>query len=209
VPVVVLLLLLVSASVAAVELTLDRQAVDQALAIGRSRVERDLVRFHLPYRLPVNTPPVDYIDVVTPFRRIVLEAEQRTRAGDRSFGQRQAQAVAAIAPGRIDVLIELTFHPMNAYVGVPGYEVELRPESGSPVRPRTHDRVPRFGPRVDGTPLPAPGGIIARGSEPMLGGTVVASFDGQQLSPAADYDVVILESGKVIAKARVALGAMR
>jgi hypothetical protein len=209
VPVIVLFLLLLSASAAAVELTLDRQAVDQALGIGQSRVERDHLRFHLPYRLPVNAPPVDYIDVVTPFRRIVLEAEQRTRAGDRSFGQRQALEVAAISSNRIDVLIELTFHPMNAYVGVPGYEVELRPQSGSPVRPRTQDRVPRFGPRVDGMPLPAPGALIRRGSEPMLGGTVIASFDGQQLSPAADYDVVVVENGKEIARVRVRLREMR
>ena len=206
---IVLFLLLLSASAAAVELTLDRQLIDQALAIGQSRVERDHRRFHLPYRLPVNAPPVDYIDVVTPFRRIVLEAEQRTRAGDRSFGQRQALEMAVVAGGRIDMLIELTFHPLNAYVGVPGYEVELRSASGPPVRPRTHDRVPRFGPRVDGTSLPAPGGIIPRGSEPMLGGTVIASFDARQLSPAADYDVVVLDNGKEIAKARLRLGGMR
>ncbi len=206
---VLVLLLLGSAWVAAVELRLGPPAVGQALAIGQSRVERDHQQFHAPYRLLVNLPPVDYIDIVTPFRRIVLEAEQRARAGDRSFGQRQALDVAAVAPGRIDILIELTFHPLNAFVGVPGYEVELQPLSGPPVRPSSHDRVPRFGPRVDGTPLPAPGRIIPRGSEPMLGGTVIASFDGQLLSPAGTYDVVVLENGKGIASARVSLAAVR
>jgi hypothetical protein len=208
-----LLLFLVAASTAAgaVELLLDRRGIEQAIFIGQSRVDQDHARFHAPYRLAVGRAPVDYVDVVTPFRRVVLAAERRMRLGDRSFGQRQALELMAAAPEQLDLLIELTFHPMNAYVGVPDYEVTLTPPGGQPVRPRALDRVPRFGPRVDGTPVPTPaqpGAPIPRGSEPMLGGTVIASFDGRPLAATA-YDVMVWEKGKEIARARLPLSAIR
>ena len=41
---------------------------------------------------------LDYVDVVTPFRRVVLAAEARLRAGERLFGQREALAVLDSAP---------------------------------------------------------------------------------------------------------------
>jgi hypothetical protein len=194
----------------AVELMLDRLAIEQALAIGQSRPDRDRARFHAPYRLTVDRAPIDYIDIVTPFRRLVLAAEQRTRVGDRSFGQRQAMAMVAATPGQVDLRIELTFHPMNAYVGVPGYDVELQPATGPATQPQRLDRVPRFGPRVDGTPLPAPssGALISDGGQPMLGGTVIASFDGRLLT-GRFYEVVVSDKGQEIVRTGVALGGMR
>ena len=199
-----------STTAAAVELTLDRSGIDQAIAIGQSRLERDHTRFHAPYRLTVNRAPIDYIDIITPFRRIVMTAEQRTSVGDRLFGQRQALEMLGVMPQQVDVVMELTFHPMNAYVGVPDYQVVLRPPAGPAIRPRQTDRIPRFGPRVDGTPPPTSGTLIPGSGQPMLGGTIVASFDGGQLAPTGSYDVVVLEKGKEeIARGAVMFGVLR
>jgi hypothetical protein len=77
--------------VAAADVRLDRRALEEALAIGQSRIEGVRTRFHEPYRVIVGAPPVDYLDVVTSFRAVVLAAQARARAGDRQFGLRQAQ----------------------------------------------------------------------------------------------------------------------
>jgi hypothetical protein len=58
---------------------LDARALADAIAIGQTRVESQRARFHQPYRIPVNRPPVDYIEVVTPFRRVALAAEAAHR----------------------------------------------------------------------------------------------------------------------------------
>ena len=62
---------------------------------------------------------MDYLEIVTPFRRIVLAAQARAGAGDRRFGQREALEIEAAAPGQIDLYAELTFHPLNTFVLVP------------------------------------------------------------------------------------------
>jgi hypothetical protein len=207
-----MLLATLSTAVAALELTLDRRAIEQAIDIGKSQIDRDRARFHASHRLNVGRGSVDYIDVVTPFRRVVLAAQLSAQIGDRSFGQRQALELLAVSPGQVDFWIELTFHPLNVYVGVPDYAVRLIATDGTVIQPLGLDRVPRFGPRVDGGPLPYPapsGAIIPRRSEPMLGGTAIASFDGRLLDPAAAYDVVVSEEGKEIARARVELSKLR
>jgi hypothetical protein len=205
------LVLLVGAtiSLSAFELTLDFRSIDQAIALGRSSNERDRDRFHAAYRLPVSRTPVDYIDIVTPFRRLVLAAYQQGRAGNRTLSQRQALALQAASPGWVDVVVELTFHPMNAYVNVPPYAVALRTPAGASIEPRALDRMPRFGPRVDGTPRPGPGTLIERRGQPMLGGTLLASFDGARLPPDGIFDVVVTETGKEIGQARVELETLR
>src|SRR5688572_5242438 len=81
--------LLCSVAAAAVETPLTPRAIDEALTIGQSTLERVRGRFHAPYRVAVNRGPVDYIEVITPFRRVALAGEERARIGDRSFGQRQ------------------------------------------------------------------------------------------------------------------------
>jgi hypothetical protein len=206
-PVIVLLL---TSSEAAIELSVDLRAIEQALFIGRS-TERERTRFHATYRLAVDQAPVDHIDLVTPFRRIVLATEQSAGRGA-GFGQRQAIELIAAAPEQVELRVELTFHPLNTLVGVPGYDVAITPATGPPIRPKSLDRVPRFGARVDGMPPPypgQPGAGIPRGAGPMLGGAVVASFDGRLLVAGGVYDVVLSEMGKELARARLPLGSIR
>jgi hypothetical protein len=201
----------------AIDVVMDRQAVNAAILLGQTRIERDRTRFHEPYRVAVNKAPLDYIDIVTPFRLVVLAAETRAKTGDRSFGQRQALEILAAAAHQVDVHVEFTFHPLNTYIGVPEYAVRLEEEQGAAASatrirlPIRIERAARFGARVEGTPLslPVPGGIAPGKSQPMLGGSVVARFDGQTLNAVGTYDVIVSENGKELGRARVDFSRLR
>ena len=205
---------LMTSAALAYEGTLDRRAIEEAISIGYSPIESVRVRFHQPYRLAVGRAPVDYIDVITPFRRVEIEAETRARAGNRALGQGEALTLLAANPDQIDFFVELTLHPMNTYVGLPDYKVQLVPVSGgapaAPIEPRGLQRFPRYGARVEGLPLPtraAP--AVPRTSEPILGGTVVAQFDSRLLNRSGVYEVVVREEGKEIGRARADFRALR
>ncbi|MBI2186998.1 MAG: hypothetical protein HYU37_07710 [Acidobacteria bacterium] len=205
-------LLVLSGAAAAYDTTLGPQAIAEAIRIGESRIDRVHVDYHRPYRIDVRRPPVDYVELVTPFRRVVLASEERLRQGGRSFRQQEAQAVAAARGNPLEVFVELTFHPQNAYVGVPPYEVRLM--HGSPetaLLPQRLQRVPRSGPRLETGPTrsPYPAAPWLADGQPVLGGTVIASFDAARLDDRARYDVVIVEKGKELARASVDLASLR
>jgi hypothetical protein len=201
----------------AFEVSLDPRTLTEAITIGQSRIDDVRSRIHAPYHIVVGRPPVDYIEIVTPFRRVALDAEAHAHAGTRLYGQREALAALGSDPARVDVVIELTFHPLNTFVGVPDYGVSLQPTSRAlVVEPLTVTRIPRFGPRVAGTPLPYPymvGPPAPNGSQPLLGGSLIASFDGRVLEPVGVYDVAISDKGtqpaKEVARARVDFGRLR
>lgn len=193
--------------------SLDPREVSDAVAIGQSRADADRARFHRPYRLLVNRAPIDFIDVVTPFRRVVLAAEDRRRTGERPLTQRDGLELVAAMGGRLQLYLEMTFHPLNTFVGVPPYVVALAPvgSPGTPIAASELERIPRMGPRVEGQQPPgAPAPIAPSGrQEPVLGGTVIASFDDSALNPNGVYDVVVSESGKEGVRTRLNLAAIR
>ena len=192
--------------------TLDRRTIEEAIFIGQSRFDAERTRFHAAYRVAVSRPPVDWIDVITPYHRVALAAEGRARIGDRVFGQREALAALAAAPDLIELLIELTFHPLNTFVGVPAYDVTIVRARDTPIRSHYINRYPRFGPRTDGggPALPNPNAAPILGSgQPMLGGTMVVQFAAMALDANGRYDIVIAEGGKEIVRAAMDLGKMR
>jgi hypothetical protein len=192
-----------------VEIALDPRAVNEAIAIGQSRSDRELARFHAPYRIALNRSPVDYVEVVTPFRRLVLAAQSRAATGDRRFGQRQGLELVGTGPPVIELVVEMTFHPLNTFVGVPDYVVALIARGAPPLRPRAIDRIPRHGPRVDGAPLPNPNAIPVPTDQPLVGGAMVARFEAQLLNATGVYDVVIEDGGRELARGRADLARMR
>jgi hypothetical protein len=206
--------LLAIAGLAAYEPSLSPRSIDEAIAVGLTRIEAERARFQRPYRVVVNAPPVDWVDVVTPFRRIALEADSRVRTGARLFGQREAIALLGSTPEQVDVIVELSFHPLNTFVGVPAYDVRLM-RGAVTVQPRELERLPRFGPRVGDPTLPYPWSTgnsirIAPGTEPLLGGRLIAHFDGRLLSADAMYEVVVLDGdGKQLARAGVNFASFR
>lgn len=213
---VVALTVLAAASAHAVDLSLSTRAIEEAIDAGQSRIESYRRRFQAPYHLVVARPPVDYIEVVTPFRRVALAAETRARIGDRSFAQREALQTLAEAPQQIDLLIELTFNPMNTFVGVPAYEVQVvapgaRPSPESAV---AVERFARFGVRTDpaGLTLPYPyvfGTRLPDGSEPLLGGTLLVHLDGNAVAKGGLYDVLVIDARQELSRTRVDFRALR
>ena len=205
-------LVAMSVAAGAMQLTLDDRSIYEAISIGQSRIDRERARFHQPYRLMVGRTPVDWVDVVTPFHRVVLASEASARAGNRVFGQREAFATLREASGSLELVIELTFHPLNNFVGVPNYTVSLIGPQGARIQPLRLDRNPRFQARLQ-TPtpeLPIPGAapILGKG-DPVLGGTIVAPFNGSALDPKGAYAVVIAEGEKELARVEMDLEKLR
>ena len=202
---------------AAIQIPLDRRAIEEALDIAHSTIEATHHRFHADYRFDVGKAPVDFIAMVTPFRRLVLAAENQHRLGPRMFGQREALAALEPDPDRVEVYVELTFHPHNVFVGVPEYIVELVPVSaaGPPsLRPETIDRIPRFGPRVETPwyPYAYPPSVAARapaGAAPLLGATLIAAFDGARLDADGEYAIVVKDGTTELARVAVELAGLR
>lgn len=202
-----------SAGLGAFERPLDARSLSEAIDTGQSRIGAARARFHAGYHIVVTPSPVDYVEVVTPFRRVALDAEAHANAGDRLYGQREALALLGNDPWRVDIVVELTFHPMNNFIGVPDYSVSLLSmPGGERILPSQISRIPRFGPRLSGMPLPYPytvGPPAPNGSQPLLGGSLVATFDGHALDPQGTYPIVVSDAGKELARARVDFGKLR
>jgi hypothetical protein len=209
---VVCCLLGASPSTSAIQPSLDRRAIEEAILIGQSRFDGERTRFHTGYRVAVSRPPVDWIDVITPFHRVALAAEVRARLGDRVFGQREALATLSDAPNLIELLIELTFHPLNTFVGVPAYDVVLSGAQDKPLRAQHVNRYPRFGPRTEANvpalPNPVAAPVLGNG-QPMLGGTMIAQFAAHAIESNGRYDIVIIDGGKELVRTGVDFGKMR
>jgi len=211
-------LVLVALAAAAVglkswEATLDPRVLGEAIAIGQSRPDAGRERLHATYHLNVNHPPIDYVEIVTPFRRVVLDAEARARAGQRLYGQREALAALGDNPTRVDIVVEMTFHPQNTFVGVPAYAVFLRPDDDSPrILPAEIARIPRFGPRLTPSALTYPysaGGGTPYQSQPLLGGRLVAAFDGRALVAHPLSKVTVVDGEQELAAVNLDLARMR
>jgi hypothetical protein len=191
---------------------LDRRGIEEAIQIGQSRFDAERTRFHNAYRLRVARPPVDWIDVITPFHRVALAAEARARLGDRVFGQREAAAALGAASNLIELLIELTFHPLNTFVGVPAYDVVLIGGENKPIKAEYINRYPRFGPRTEtnspAVPNPNAAPLLGTG-QPMLGGTMVVQFPTAAIDENGRYEIAISDGGKEVVRTAVDFGRMR
>jgi hypothetical protein len=205
-----------TAVVTALEYPLDARALQEALAIANSPIAATHQRFHADYRLPVNAAPVDFVSLVSPFRRLVLAAETDARLGRRMFGQREALAALEPDPQRFEVYAELTFHPHNTFLMVPEYTVELEPLASRAVTllPVDIDRLPRFGPRTEDPSYPFPypyraSPNVPSASEPLLGGTLIARFDAAALDRKGLYEVVVKDGRKDLARVKVDLARIR
>lgn len=206
----VLILSVLTATAAAVQTDVDLLAIDEALMLIRSGSSSELARFNELYHVKVEKAPVDYLEVVTPFRRIVLTGTARATVGDRSFGQRQAIDLLAESGGRLDVYAELTLNPLNNYIGVPDYVVALINRSGTRTAASEVTRLSRWTARLPGPPAVGP--FLATGiprGAPLVGATIIAGFELKGLMPAGTYEVVVELGKEEVARAAVVLSGMR
>ena len=207
------ILALACVATSAVEPVLSNRSLQEAVGIGASRIESVRRDFHGPYRISVSQPPVDYLEIVTPFRRVVLAAEASVRGGG-TFGQKEALAELALAPRRIDLVVELTFHPMNTYVGVPTFGVTLllADDTNQAIETTGLVRAPRLGPKLAGFPQPIPAPTTLTQSpqaEPLTGGTLIVGLDAMRLRSREVYDVRVMDGADEIARATIDLAALR
>jgi hypothetical protein len=197
---VIVAIALAGAVLTAYDPAIDELEALDAIRLGQSRVESERLRFHQQYRFIVNRPPVDVVEIATPFRRIVQAAERRAQVGGGLFMQSEALAIASATAGQLDVIVETTFHPLNTYVAVPAYEIRMiAAGTRAPIGPSAMERIPRY---TLGSQKPGVG-------QPLAGGTVTATFDAITLSATGMYDVVISEGGKELARTRVDLTRIR
>jgi len=109
----------------AIELLLTNADLGRAIALARwPRTDADRAQFHRRYLFDLDDPPVDYwaatqIEVITPFRRVELMAEEHARAND-LWGRGGVRDVEeAIRPwrDRVSVVVQLRLRADKPYIG--------------------------------------------------------------------------------------------
>ena len=202
----------------AVEANLPMQGVDDAIVFARMAQRGARQAFHDRYVRTVGDT-VSRISIVSEYRRVVLLAEERIRLGDRSYSVRQMTSELEPWRGLVEVIVDLTFHPQNNYVGVPLIDVLLVPlDVQSAVMPFTAeatDRIPRFGvfreplpPDTPWWPFPPVAATVTPRAEPVTGGWVQASFDAGPVA-SGRFDVVVKEGATTLGSAAFDFGALR
>ena len=114
-------------------LALGQSDVERALAIARES-DRDRASFHARYLTVVKDSPVEQIEIISEFRRLVLTAEEHLRRGDWLFTRSPQSAIEAVRPqqGNASIVAQVRFHPLNAYVTAPSIEIRINSRDGSP-----------------------------------------------------------------------------
>src|SRR5919204_3007089 len=111
---------LAAPSVRAIQRDLGTQELQRAIKIG-SGADADRARFHAAYIVPLRSadPQIERLEVLTEFRRVVIEAEDRLRKGDHMFGAGQASIAIRPWHDKVTLVLRLRFHPQNVLVAVP------------------------------------------------------------------------------------------
>lgn len=202
----------------AVDVNLDREAIDEAIVFARQATRSERAAFHDGYfRQPGDE--VRRISVVSEYRRVVLLMEEKMRVLDRNYGVRQMTEALTPYRGLVEIIVELQFHPHNTYVRVPLVDVLLVPLDGAgtplPLVAEATDRRPRFGLFWEPTPIdapwwpfPPPTAPVLGGTEPLTGGWVHARFDATGLKRGR-YDVAVKNGGATLGRAQFDFGAIR
>ena len=202
----------------AVDVNLDRDAIDQAIIFARQAERPERVAFHDGYlRTPGNE--LRRVSVVTEYRRVVLLVEEKMRVLDRNYGVRQMTEALKPWRGLVEIIVELQFHPQNAFVRVPLVDVLLVPLDGSgnpmPLIADATDRRPRFGLFWDPLPVdapwwpfPPPTTPVLGGTEPLTGGWVHARFEAAGLARGR-YEVAVKNGATAVGRVQFNFGAIR
>ena len=202
----------------AVDVHLDREAIDEAIVFARQATRSERAAFHNGYlRSPSNQ--VRRISIVTEYRRVVLLVEEKMRVLDRNYGVRQMTEALTPYRGLVEIIVELQFHPQNTYVRVPLVDVLLvpldAPGTPMPLVADATDRRPRFGLFWEPTPadapwwpFPPPTAAVLGGTEPLTGGWVHARFGAGGFTRGR-YEVAVKNGAESLGRAPFDFGAIR
>jgi hypothetical protein len=118
-------------SIADVTEVLTDQDVASALQMANAS-EATRAVFHATYRIAVDDPTVERLEVITEFRRFVLAAEDQMKAGNWVMGRggydpkgRSLKDVLRPLGGQVSIRAQLRFHPQNSYVTLPAFDILL------------------------------------------------------------------------------------
>jgi hypothetical protein len=179
--------------------TLDRSAVERAIALGRSSDAAGLDRFYAAYRVDISDPLLDRLDIITPFRRIVSAAAEHALQGDRGWGVEQALALVASSRDTVSIVIDVRFSPQNMLVAMPSFDIVLY-DSPAPGGAAVIEPV-----ALASTPRDAAGVAVSPGS-PLVRGSIEATFGLQRLDPRGVYLVAIRQQGRELRRVEINLG---
>jgi hypothetical protein len=106
---------------------------DIANALNLARASETIrTAFHSPYISSYNDATIERLEVITEFRRFVLAAEEQLAAGNwmlarGGFDQKGRTLKDLLRPfaGQVSVRVRLRFHPHNAYVALPPFDILL------------------------------------------------------------------------------------
>jgi len=181
---------------------IDSAAIDRAIALGQSRDPDALQRFHDGYVIRLNDVLLDRLEIVTEFRRVVLETEGRARVRDPEWGPKQAVDMLRPWRDKVTLSLHVTFPPNNVYRTMPRFDLVLygRPgaaHAGIPMQPLDLLETPRY---VSGQPAP-PG-------TPILAGIVQATFAARPLDPRGVYLAGIAMEGRELRRVEIDFGRL-
>jgi hypothetical protein len=128
---VLAVLLLARVPVAGVTEVMTEREVAQALNIANgSDASRAL--FHAPYRVAIDDPLIEHLEVITEFRRFVLAAEEQLKSGNWMMTRggydtkgRTIKDLLRSRSGQVSIRARLRFHPLNNYVALPAFDILL------------------------------------------------------------------------------------
>lgn len=195
----ILLAVLGQAGVNAIDVQLTLEDIQRATELARfPHTDADRAQFHKRYTIVVNSPVVEYfavekIEVITPFRRMELIAEEHARINDLFARGGLQDAEEALRPWRdqVSIVAHLRFDLTKPIPAVPAVDVTIE------------------GPNLE-LPITINGsGVYTRNGDLtfLVAGVVEAVFDvrsvGQTMRP-----VVVRWKGKEVARVAVNFAAM-
>jgi hypothetical protein len=129
--VVAALLILAPAPIAGVTEVMTEQEIAQALSIANGS-EASRALFHAPYRVAIEDPLIEHLEVITEFRRFVLAAEEQLKSGNWTMARggydpkgRTVKDLLRPRSGQVSIRARLRFHPLNNYVTLPAFDILL------------------------------------------------------------------------------------
>ena len=117
-------------TVAVTEVMTDTD-IAQAFTIANGS-ESSRALFHASYRITVDDPLVEQLEVITEFRRFVIAAEEQLKAGNWMMARggfdhkgRTVKDLLRPLSGQVAIRATLRFHPQNSYVTPPAFDILL------------------------------------------------------------------------------------
>jgi len=124
-------LFLAQAPIAGVTEVMTERDIAHALSIANGS-EATRALFHAPYRVTVDDPVIEHLEIITEFRRFVLAAEDQLKAGNWVMARggydlkgRTLKDLLRPLGGQVSIRARLRFHPQNNYVTLPAFDILL------------------------------------------------------------------------------------